>query len=285
MADNYKVTQLYEAADVEYNPALGRHTSGKLKYKVDGAENEEKALEYATKEIPKSYLKMDLKNISIDNRLTSTVWTVSASYEYKVNRISISTNNLPEEVTSYSLSTTTATVKFSRKTQAKYANSGAPTPVPDYNGAINVIDGKPEGCEVKIPVLGMKITHYWKKSAFTTNLRNSILLHGAYINSVEFRGFPERTLLFTGADIEEIDHGDRRLIQVDFQFEISNNDDDVEVEGWHGQKIQKAGWEYLWIDYRQVAATRGTTTYPAYAYSERVYPACDFSTRLGLSNH
>ncbi|MBQ6473456.1 MAG: hypothetical protein IJJ33_15830 [Victivallales bacterium] len=283
--ENYTVTQLYENADVEYSPSLGRHTSGKLKFKVAGADSEEQALLYATEKIPKAYLRMDLRRLNVESRLTSNVWVVGASYEYRTNRISISTNNLPEEVIRYTLSTTTATVKFSRKTQGKYANSGVPTPIPDYNGAINVQDGRPQGCEIKIPVLGMQITHYWKKSTFTTNLRNSILLHGSYINSSEFRGFPERTLLFTGADIQEVDNGDRKLVQVDFQFEISNNENDVEVEGWHGGPIQKAGWDYLWIDYREIIAGRGTTTYPAYAYTERVYPACDFSTRLGLSNH
>ena len=281
MTENtYRVTQLYEGADVEYSPSLGRHTSGKLKYKIAGAANEEQALQYATAQIPKSYLKMDLKRLAIDNRLTSDVWVVSASYEFKVNRINEYNKSLPPETVKYSMSTTTTNVKFSRLTVGRYSAAGGNAP--SRGGGINVVDGVPQGCEIKIPIITMTITHYWKPSQFTTTLRNNILLYGGYINSEEFRGFPARSLLYVGADIQDVDSGDRKITQVDFQFEISPPDD-VEIQGWD-YKVRKAGWEYLWIDYRRhIGDKNELAPYAKYAYVERVYPACRFEDRLGLS--
>ena len=281
MTENtYRVTQLYEGADVEYSPSLGRHTSGKLKYKIAGAANEEQALQYATAQIPKSYLKMDLKRLAIDNRLTSDVWVVSASYEFKVNRINEYNKSLPPETVKYSMSTTTTNVKFSRLTVGRYSAAGGNAP--SRGGGINVVDGVPQGCEIKIPIITMTITHYWKPSQFTTTLRNNILLYGGYINSEEFRGFPARSLLYVGADIQDVDSGDRKITQVDFQFEISPPDE-VEIQGWD-YKVSKAGWEYLWIDYRRhVGSNNEVAPYAKYAYVERVYPACKFEDRLGLS--
>ncbi|MBR4674200.1 MAG: hypothetical protein IKP00_07030 [Victivallales bacterium] len=279
--ENYTVTQLYENADVEYSPSLGRHTSGKLKYKVTGAENEEKALEYATAKVSKSYLKMDLKRLAIDNRLSGNVWVVSASYEYKVNRINEYNKSLPQETTKYSMSTTTTNIKFSRLTVGRYSAAGSGK-APSRGGGINVVDGVPQGCDIKIPVITMTITHYWKPSQFTTTLRNNVLLYGGYINSEEFRGFPARSLLYVGADIQEVDSGDRKITQVDFQFEISPPDD-VEIQGWD-YKVSKAGWEYLWVDYRRHISDKNELSPSAkYAYVERVYPACKFEDRLGLS--
>lgn len=279
-AETYRVTQLYENADVEYSPSLGRHTSGKLKFKVAGADSEEQALLYATEKIPKAYLRMDLRRLNIESRLSQDVWVVGASYDYKVNRINEYDRSLPPETVKYSMSTTTTTVKFSRLTVGRYSAAGGNAPY--RGGGINVVDGVPQGCEIKIPVITMTITHYWKPSQFSTNLRNNILLYGGYINSEEFRGFPERSLLYVGADIQDIDSGERKITQVDFQFEISPPDN-VEIQGWD-YTVPKAGWEYLWIDYRRhVNSNNELQPYAKYAYVERVYPACKFEDRLGIS--
>jgi hypothetical protein len=279
--ETYRVVQLYEYADVTYNPSLARHTSAKLKFKVQGASDEAQALEYARANVPAAYLRMDLRSLNVSSRMNMDTWEVSAEYEYKANRISVSDNALPAEVTKYHMSSTTTTVKFSRKTVGAYAPDGSSAP--SRGGGINVVDGVPQGCEIKIPVVNMTITHYWKPSAFSTKLRNSILWYGGYINSHEFRGHPARSLLYTGADIQEVDQGARKIVQVDFNFEISPPDD-VEIEGW-SYKPHKAGWEYLWVDYRRKVENSTGNVRPsaAYAYVERVYPACKFEDRLGLS--
>jgi len=277
------VKQLYEYSDIVFDDSMGRATSGRLHWSVSGVADEAEAVSEAAKAVPSKYSGMGLRTIEVEGRLGDG-WKVASTYGYSSRRFDSANEKLPEERTSYSVSMTTASVKTSRRTMWRYANAGR-THMPNYGGAINVVDGEPQGTDIRIPVVTMTIVKCFLKKDFTTNLRNSILLHGAHVNSAEFRGFPAGTLLFVSADISEVDSGDRTIYQVEYKFEFSNNENAVEVEGWDGDDIVKGGWEYLWIDYRKKKnETSGlVVTTPAYAFTEKMYLQCDYEERLGLS--
>jgi hypothetical protein len=168
----------------------------------------------------------------------------------------------------------------SLETIHKYAPAGKTAP--DHKGAIGVTDHGVEGCEIVVPKFSWSET--WQLPIETHNWAYSQTLKAitGRVNASPFRGFPAGQVLFRGG-IGSGSNKDPNLIEITFHFDQS---DDVE-----GQTIgdiagvAKAGWQYLWVQYRETddSTANDFARRPVAAYVERVYDATSFGP-LGIGD-
>ena len=163
---------------------------------------------------------------------------------------------------------------------ASYAPEGK-TPA-DHKGAIGVTDHGVEGCEIIVPQFSW--TESWQLPIETYGWAYSQVLKAitGRVNAEPFRGFPAGQVLFRGGKGSG-SNKDPNLIEITYAFDQS---DDVtgqtigEISG-----VAKAGWEYLWVQYRETDDTtaKDFARRPVAAYVERVYQPAAFSA-LGIGD-
>ena len=277
-----KCEQQWEGDSLTLSPHRAKATSATRHWLVTGTDNEEAALAALKDHIYdqglNQYHGMGIHTLQIIERLTPDCWKIDAAYG--ISAIGINgdeDDGTPKETTSYSMSSTTMHVTHSRKTVRKYAVSGATAP--DYKGAMSVRGGEVQGTDINVSTVAMTITHYFRKSQWSTRLRNRILNKGNRMNNKEFRGFDPGELLYLSATINPVTEGDVEYIQVDYNFAISPNDDDVDLAEWSGGSIKKEGWNFMWVK-DETDPDTGLPV-PKYVYIEQVYKTLDF-TELGI---
>lgn len=280
-----KCEQLFEGDNLRIHPLKNstKGISATQRWLVTGAADETEALSAIKSHIFKNklkrYLGLVLESFSVVERLAMDKWKIDVNYREPT--LSEPEENDreedPEEVTTFSSSSTTIHVTHSLATKHKYArpNGASAGTAPDYKGAICVAGSEVNGTDINVSTVTMTITHYFKKSKFSTNLRNKILSAGNCVNSDSFRGFKPGELLFTNADIApHMDHGEE-YVRVDYKFAYSPNEADVKLADWTGPAIRKDGWDFMWV---QFEADKGTgRLYPKFVYVEQVYNTCQFS--------
>jgi hypothetical protein len=163
----------------------------------------------------------------------------------------------------------------SLETIQRYAPAGK-TP-PDHKGAIGVTDHGVEGCEIVVPKFSW--TETWQLPIASYNWAYSQMLKAVTgrVNSEAFRGFPAGQVLFRGAK-GSASSKNPTLIEINYQFDQS---DDVQLQKIGDiAGISKSGWQYLWVQYREMDDTDAKTfaRRPTAVYVERVYDAMSFST-------
>ncbi len=154
---------------------------------------------------------------------------------------------------------------------------------PNYNGAIDVQDGAPQGVERIIPVLKInvraKIARSWVTSpeAYTRIVTG---LTGTY-NHATFLSYPAGELLFAGATGDVVSDADPLLT---YTFLASSNVTGLTIGDIAG--IAKKGHDYLWFAYKQVKdqASGLVVSKPRAAYVNQIYGPGDMSLmKIGQS--
>ncbi len=237
--------------------------------------------------VPKKYLGMNLQRITVTERINAKNWKATAEYKYTgassdVQRDDDDSENKAEKTSiEFSVSTATRTVSLDRV--RSYGQ------VPNYGGLIDVQESgdgtlEPRGISVYVPTGTMTITHYYKRSQWTTKLRNKIAFRRCRYNSDPFRGFEAGELLFVG---ETVNYSSTDgYVEVQYKFLISENSDDIEVGDF--TDIKKKGWQGLWVKYKKQVKTIDGKKYqviiPQGVAIEKIYHACDFE-ELGLKKN
>lgn len=236
--------------------------------------------------VPKVYLGLLLQKYTVVERISAKHWKVNAEYNGTADgssqRNDDNSGERKEKVSiEFGVSTATRTVSLNR-----VRSYGV---MPEYGGLIDVQESgdgtlEPRGISVYVPTGTMTITHYFKKSQWTTKLRNKIAYRRCRYNSDSFRGFAHGELLFVGESVNYSD-GDP-YVEVQFKFLISENADDIEVGNMTG--ISKRGWQGLWVKYKKDVKTVNGKKYqviePQGVAIEKIYKAADF-TELGLKRN
>lgn len=236
--------------------------------------------------VPKVYLGLLLQKYTVVERISAKHWKVNAEYNGTADGSSQhnddNSGERKEKVSiEFGVSTATRTVSLNRVRSYGF--------MPEYGGLIDVQESgdgtlEPRGISVYVPTGTMTITHYFKKSQWTTKLRNKIAYRRCRYNSDSFRGFAHGELLFVGESVNYSD-GDP-YVEVQFKFLISENADDIEVGNMTG--ISKRGWQGLWVKYKKDVKTVNGKKYqviePQGVAIEKIYKAADF-TELGLKRN
>ena len=230
---------------------------------------------------------MTLQKFTVAERINAKNWKVNAEYKYtggsSVEKDNDDDSGERKEKVSIEFGVSTATRTVSLGRVRSYGD------MPKYGGLIDVQESgdgtlEPRGISVYVPTGTMTITHYFKKSQWTTKLRNKIAYRRCRYNSDSFRGFAHGELLFVGESVN-YNQGDP-YVEVQYKFLISENSDEIEVGSMTG--ISKRGWQGLWVKYKKDVKTVDGKKYqviePQGVAIEKIYNACDF-TELGLKKN
>ncbi len=121
-------------------------------------------------------------------------WNWTAEFNYKP----------PESTARWSFDTTGGTIRVthSKQTRARYPGTG-----PNFNNAIGVANGEPQGVDIVIPALKLNVTYRWPKNTVTPSYANMLATMSGCVNSDTFGatttplfgGYAPGELLFLGA--------------------------------------------------------------------------------------
>jgi hypothetical protein len=164
----------------------------------------------------------------------------------------------------------------SLETIHRYASPSTGKPAPDHGGAIGVTDHGVEGCEIVVPKFSW--TETWQLPIEDYGWAYSQVLKAitGKVNASPFRGFPAGQVLFRGGKGSG-SNKDPELIEISYQFDQS---DDVEAQTIGDiTGVSKAGWQYLWVQYREHddQDAKDFCRRPVAAYVEKVYYPAAFS--------
>jgi hypothetical protein len=182
------------------------------------------------------------------------LWTWKADYNYKP----------PEATLRWGFDTAGGSIRVTHsKGTNRFPNTG-----PDFNGAIQVQNGEPQGADLVIPALKLTATYRWPKNTVTTTYVNALASLSGTTNSSGFHGYAAGELLFLGASGEIVPN---IPTEITYQFAASANATGLSIGAISG--IAKKGHELLWVlfeDDEDTTAKR-LTKKPLCAYVERVY--------------
>ena len=222
--------------------------------------------------IPKTFLGvLPLQSITLEEHITDDTWKVLAHYE----SLGIDTAAGGEE-SSFSFDTGGGR---HRLTQSLGTTSYAPPAVPpdpaltppDMGGAIGYDGEHIQGVDITVPVYNFTETHYLPVATVTTGYKTTLADLTGTVNDGAFRGFPAGEVLFLGAS------GSRRNEEkwaITFRFARQKNVTGLTVGTIVA--IDKLGWQYLWVRYKDDVKDDRKVRIPAFVYVEDVYESASF---------
>lgn len=281
------IKQLAPATNLETDETQQRAMSCEIQYYAKSDKDaDEPAVVAACRQsdkVPRKYLGMTLQRLTVVERINAKNWKINAEYKYTGGASVSSEDGEREEKVSIEFGVSTATRTVSLGRVESYGD------IPTYGGLIDVQESgdgtmEPRGISVYIPTGTMTITHWFRKSQWTTRLRNKIAYRRCRYNSDTFRGFQHGELLFVGETVSYSDNDP--YVEVQFKFLISENSDDIEVGDFHN--IHKRGWQGMWCRYRKDVKTVNGKKYqvvePQGVAIEKIYKAASFED-LGLKKN
>lgn len=152
---------------------------------------------------------------------------------------------------------------------------------PDQRGAIGVDGDQVNGIDITIP--SMKLNVQFRHPLGVLTLAQAKFLHSitGTVNADSFLGFAPGEVLFLGARGAD---GTDAEVTVSYQFAMSANATGLSLGDIGG--VDKDGWDYLWIKYRDTEQTTSNITRPVrvpqFVYVDRVYERISLSTALGF---
>jgi len=191
------------------------------------------------------------------------IWDGSATYE----RFDRSPKEVGDSSFSFDTGGGTQHITQSLSTIAKY-----PAGAPDCKGAIGVTSDSVEGVDITVPVYNFSETHYLSLAAVTDAYKQTLFGLTGKVNTAAFRGFAIGEVLFLGASGSQRGTEDW---EITFRFAASKNRTGMVIGAITG--IDKKGWEYLWVSYKDSIDANVKVKVPAAVYIEQVYESGDFS--------
>jgi len=250
--------------------SLGETNSVERRYIVRGTESDVDAVLALQSKAPLTYNGMQRGQIDIEP-VGEDLWFGVVRYQLKLANPPVGTT-----VLSFETGGGTQHVTQSRQTIAKHAPPGKIAP--DFKGAICVVDGKPEGTDIHMPVFNLRVEGILPAATVTAAYIRTLFELTATTNDAAFCGYEAGELLLLGVSGSRRSDEDWRL-----QFAFAGSPDAQNLAVGDIQGIAKKGWEYLWAYYEQTedAQAKVITVKPMAAYVEQLYLEKDYS-RLGI---
>lgn len=165
---------------------------------------------------------------------------------------------------------------------------------PFMEGAVNVVGDKVNGVDITMPSFAFTETYSVSADRLLTRGRDgktwtpwmeTLHKHTGKVNSKKFRVFDAGEVLFMGARTQ-VTPGQTNA-QVTLSFSVRRNIVGTADEPYFvGQQIEidrKDGWDFLWIEYEDVAEGDALLKRPKYVYIDPVYERVDFRV-LGITD-
>lgn len=226
----------------------------------------------ASENIPKVVMGCVMSNISNFEHCNLLCWKFSITYNWSRSASSSDGIDTDKETISYSFGSQTVTAKRCVEIMHTYGNC------PNYGNLVDVQDGEAQGVEIYSPAASMKIQKYFRKTQFNATIRDKIIFRRCRVNDATFKGFLTGTVLFLGADIEEVPENDK-YFSITFNFLLNENLENGSEGSITG--INRKGHEQVWFHIRK--ENKSTRTIDG-VYVGKFYHLADF-TEMGLRAH
>ncbi len=182
----------------------------------------------------------------------------------------------------FAFDTTGGRQKITQSLETVHKYAPAEKTAADHKGAIGVTDHGVEGCEIVVPKFSW--TETWQLPIDTYDWAYSQTLKSitGRVNAEPFRGFPAGQVLFRGGKGSG-SNKNPTLIEITYSFDQSDDVTAQTIGDITG--VAKAGWQYLWVQYRETDDTdaKSFARRPVAAYVEKVYEATSFAA-LGIGD-
>lgn len=237
-----------------------------LLYVVTGTEDEAEVRALATNRSPMFYEDLERVQLLTDPQ-GGGVWYVTVRYA------------LIEHPGDYDFDTSGGSHRLttSLDTVARVARPGYVAP--DYQGAINVQDGRVEGADATVPMFVWSDTRSIHPLNMTPEYRNTLFHLTGRVNDKPLAGagFAKGEVLFLGASGQR---RGRERWSVTFKFAASPNVVGVPI-GNSGLLVTKEGWQHLWVRFEDDVFSDRLIKVPVAYYVEQIYQYGDFD-ELGI---
>jgi hypothetical protein len=155
-------------------------------------------------------------------------------------------------------------------TQSLATTNRYPSTAPDFKGAINVTEDGPQGIEIPVPVITIRMQRQLPLATYSYEwIRNQYPFYLKW-NSAEWLGFPAKTVQFytSRTDVE----GDRIVINADLNYVPKITGQTIgDITG-----ITKEGMDYQWLLRAKYQATvPGSSPERKFEYSKVVGVYCE----------
>ena len=261
----------------------GRSSSHDREYIIRGTADEQEAITAMLNVAPQWYG----DSIEAPPLLTRTSYSVEAVFIDEDNEAACiwggsckyatpSMINIAQGEDSYSFDTGGGTqhITQSLATILSIAAEGSPA---DTKGAIGDNgQGEIAGVDIVVPSYAFTETHIFDAGEVNQAYKLGVFNLTGRVNSLPFRGFGVREVLFQGASGQMRDGEEW---EITFRF-TAQRSQDFSINGMEGRK---AGWDYLWILYKQDTdeTAKRLAAVPQEVHVERVYEEGDFEA-LGI---
>lgn len=172
---------------------------------------------------------------------------------------------------SFSSQGATATRRWSYNT-TKYPGTAF-----DYKGLIGVNGESVDGCQVIIPSLKLSARFTYPAAVITLAGINAFSRLTSHVNSVPFLNYAAGEVLYLGMSGSE---GTSQPTELQHDFAIEGNVTNLSIGDVTG--IDKAGHDYLWVDWKETTSGGKTGQQPKGVYVEQVYPRTNLRAALGF---
>ena len=287
-------------ADIDFNVTL--------KYAAQGSDDDQAVLTAILTTAPATYtangktLVRNTVRLSpeyVDTAGSKGVWFADVQYitpqQFEINTqaaeriVPIPEDKIPTIRRSGGISPVQVRRTFSRQTLQKIG-----TDATDFKGAIEVDESGIQGVDIFSGSPTFTLRKRYTLAEFVAG-RNTWQRYAepAHVNSATFEGYAAGEVLYLGCDYEddfEYDADTDTLTifyWLTFSFAVSRNGvPDISSDNTpagSGALPSKAGWDYLWIHReRPDPENEPNNVIPKGLYYERVYPAANFVSDIGL---
>lgn len=261
------VEERFESRSVEG----GRNPSAELRYWISGSDVEADVTAALTAATATTYNGLVRQSVHVEPE-GPELWGGTVRY----GPAQFGGSPTGSSVTSFETGGGSVRITQSKETVSSHAPPGGTAP--DHKGAIGVTESGVEGVDVVTPVYQFAETHYKADADVDEAYRQAVASLTGKVNNAPFRGHAAGEVLFLGAS------GSKRTApdgsddwEITYRFAASKNATNLVVGDI--TVAAKAGWDYLWAQYREFADTGAGSLVrrPVAAYVERVYDEGDFA--------
>ena len=134
-----------------------------------------------------------------------------------------------------------------------------------------------DGTEIVIPALKISCFYRHPQGVITLARIKTLARATGAVNNTSFLTFDPGEVLFLGCDGGE---GSQTETEVEYQFAMSENATGLTIGSIAG--VEKLGWEYIWIKYKDKPVNGKPTKEPEAVYVDQVYKELPLSAILGF---
>ena len=254
-----------------YNRTETDSESADVPYIVFDAVDEAAVFTAIDAAVPSTVRNLYLDTVEITERLDTDKWRAVVKYSSR------EWTESPDSKFSFDTSGGSQHITTSKSTVNRYG------PLKADLGELIGYDAESrsvQGTDIVVPVYNFAETHFFSNAAVTSAYKQTIFGLTGKVNNASFKGFSAGEVLFLGASGSRQGDDSNDKWEISFRFGASQNATGLVVGSITG--IDKWGWEYMWIDYRDETVTNDAgkemwVKVPKAVYIEQVYDTGNFA--------